>query len=138
MPTVRRREVRSHNKERVCEAALVLETGHDFFGEFPGPEGEAELRDIWEAYGEDILAQHVAQDPTTRPSGFFWFAAPQAIRLPLFHNYLITEQREKLLEARLIHGEVAKQARQLIEKSRASGVPIAAFDAHEPRPEIKL
>lgn len=46
MPTTRRRIARAHNKERVQEAALVLEAGHDFFGEFRGPEGEVELRDI--------------------------------------------------------------------------------------------
>lgn len=116
----------------------MLECGRDFFGEFRGPEAEHELEEIWEAFGSEIVAQHVAQDSTTRPAAFFWWSAPRRIRLPLFSNYLITEQRQKLLEARVLEGEAARLAREKIEKCRASGVPVAAFDMHEPRPEIKL
>lgn len=138
MPTKRRHRLREHNSERVREAALVLSSGHDFFGEFRGPEGAEELRSIWEAYGEDITEQHVEQDPTTRPAAFFWFDAPQAIRLELFHNYLRTEQREKLLEARVLDRDAAKLARERIAAQRASGRVMADYDGHEPRPEIAL
>lgn len=138
MPTTRRRIARAHNKERIHEAALVLECGHDFFGEFRGPEGEEELRSIWEGFAEEIIAQHVAQDSTTRPAAFFWWSSPQKIRLEVFHNYPITEQRMKLLEARVFDGEAAKLARQKIEKWRASGRVMADYDLHEPRPEIQL
>lgn len=138
MPTTRRRVTRCLNKERVHEAALVLESGHDFFGDFRA-EGEAEeLRDIWEAYAEEIIAQHIAQDPTTRPAAFFWWSAPKRIRLPLFHNYSITEQRMKLLEARVLDGAAAKLAREKAAAWKSSGRMMIDYDAHQPRPEIWL
>ena len=121
MPTVRHRLTRSHNSERVREAALVLECGHDFFGDFRGPNDIVELQEIWEAYGGEIIAQHVSQDCTTRPAAFFWWSSPKKIRLEVFRTCLITEQRMRLLEARILSGEAAKTARERIEAQRASG-----------------
>lgn len=138
MPTVRRRLARAHNKERLREAALVLECGRDFSESSAGPKGRTGIALHWKGSPRRSSAQHVAQDSTTRPAAFFWWSAPQKIRLEVFHTYLITEQRMTLLEARVFDGEAAKLARQKIEKWRASGRVMADYDLHEPRPEIKL
>lgn len=112
----------------------ALERGVDFFFGFT----EAELHDHWSVYGEEITDLHVATDPTLRPAAWWWWTAPERIRVEYRDRLCPTEQRERLLSARLLDAEAAKTARQRIEKSRASGVPVAAFDLHEPRIEIPL
>lgn len=138
MPTKRRHKLREHNSERTREGIGMLVRGIDVFGDFTGAGDE--LGELWEVYGQEITERYVAIDGTTRPAGWWWFTAPQKIRIAWpGHPPLPTTQREILLEAKLLDAEAAKTAREKIAAAmaaEASGEPIACFDYKQRRPEI--
>lgn len=138
MPTTRRRITRAPSSARVSEAALVLECGRDLLGDFREAGAEEELCDIWNDVRDEVMEQHLAQDCSTRPMGWWWFDAPRRIRLKVFSTHLPSEQRKILLAARVLDGEAARLARERVAAQRASSLPMAFFDFAQPGPRIEL
>jgi hypothetical protein len=57
-----------------------LTSGHDF--EFLDGDclTDEELAEAWEDLGDDLMAEHIAQHPGSRPGGFWRFDAPEPRR----------------------------------------------------------
>jgi hypothetical protein len=79
MPRVRRRAL-ARNDVLSDKAKVWLETGHDLLW-FATDCTEEDLPELWERFGEEILADHIAQHPGSRPWGWWRWSAPEAPRL---------------------------------------------------------
>lgn len=127
MPLPRRKRIVTLN----ATAKSVLLGGIDVFKDFADAGGEPRLRNLWLEHGEQILREHVAKDPTTRPAAWWWWSAPMSLRLPYPTVLFATKMRARLLEAGLLKGDIAEVAKRKIQAFRASGKPVALYDASE-------
>lgn len=112
-------------------AKSVLVHGVDVFRDFKGADGAARLHALWREHGKQILDEHVAKDPTTRPAAWWWWSAPMSLRLPYPTVLFATKMRARLLEAGLLKGDIAEVAKRKVQAFRASGKPVAFYDASE-------
>jgi hypothetical protein len=87
MPTKRtkRRVARHGDIETSPRIRELLDSGVDFevFDASLGPEGELDpdlLREVWDDLGDQLLAEHIASAPGTRPWAWWQWESPEPRR----------------------------------------------------------
>jgi hypothetical protein len=100
---------------------VLLETGHDYFGDFPsGLPSQDELRDAWADLADSILPEYIQRLPGCRPAGWWRFDAPPE----LGGDHPLLAQQPAILAQHGLLGE--QEQRQLAEQDKVRRAAIEA------------
>ena len=131
MPTKRRLRMRQRAVQLGDSELSMLVSGFDMFGEFHDENAERALHQLWTIHGEHLCAEHVEIDCTTRPAAWWWFSAPEIIRVAFRQQHGKTQQRNILLRVGILKGKAAELARKKLDLQRKAAVPEVVFDLRD-------